>query len=231
MSVNGLLLRYTHLGTEKAAHSQQGKPGGYVCIHSPMRPCLCAIQLARMAIPGSYEYRALMHTMYELRRCMYWSLEEWEFVSSEVTMGDVLGEGGFATVKSCEWFGGAAAVKTFRQEHSSSKRGATTLTKEVCQTWAILEIRMAPNLPQNMSTYLHRRELEVWYRLGHPNVLPFLGACLTGSTPMILTPLSENGNARSYRSTRPDANWLKIVGPSFLRHACSPVDQGLSCWR
>lgn len=161
-----------------------------------------AWKLARTATPGSYEYRALMHTMYELRRCMYRSLEEWEFVSSEVTMGDVLGEGGFATVKSCEWFGGAAAVKTFRQERSS-KPGATTLTKE------------------NMSTYLHRRELEVWYRLGHPNVLPFLGACLTGSTPMILTPLSENGNARSYRSTHPDANWLKILlevtsGVNFL---------------
>ncbi|KAG8943218.1 hypothetical protein FRC00_011306, partial [Tulasnella sp. 408] len=113
---------------------------------------------------------------------LYRSLEAWEFVSSEIAMGSILGEGGFATVRSCEWFGGAAAVKTFHQESSPAKRGTTTLTTE------------------NMSTYLHRRELEVWYRLAHPNVLPFLGACLTGSTPMILTPLSENGNARSYRS-------------------------------
>lgn len=152
-----------------------------------------AWKLAQMAVPGSYEYRALMHTMYELRRSMYRSLEEWEFVSSEITIGNVLGEGGFATVRSCEWFGGVAAVKTFHQESSSAKRGTTTLTTE------------------NMRTYLHRRELEVWYRLAHPNVLPFLGACLTGSAPMILTPLSENGNARSYRSRNPGADWLKIL--------------------
>lgn len=78
-----------------------------------------------------------------------------------------------------------------------------------------------------MSTYLHRRELEVWYRLAHPNVLPFLGACLTGSTPMILTPLSENGNARSYRFRYPNANWLKIVGYSVLRNPIPGLILGL----
>ncbi|KAG9046025.1 hypothetical protein FS837_005212 [Tulasnella sp. UAMH 9824] len=157
------------------------------------RTCEALVDLAQMAVPGSYEYRALMHTMYELRRSLYRSLEAWEFVSSEITMGSILGEGGFATVRSCEWLGGVAAVKTFHQESSPAKRGTTTLTTE------------------NMSTYLHRRELEVWYRLAHPNVLPFLGACLIGPTPMILTPLSENGNARSYRSRYPNANWLKIL--------------------
>lgn len=84
-----------------------------------------------MAIPGSYEYRALMHTMYELRKHMYKSLEEWEFIYSEVAMGDVLGEGGFATVRVCDWFDGRAAVKTFRQRPLPSKQGATVLTKEV----------------------------------------------------------------------------------------------------
>ncbi|KAG8988058.1 hypothetical protein FRB90_002989, partial [Tulasnella sp. 427] len=162
-----------------------------------------AWRLAQLTVPGSYEYRALMHTMYELRRRMYGFLEEWEFVPPEVEIRDVLGEGGFATVRSCIWFGGAAAVKTFRQGPVSAKSKKSALTTE------------------NMGTYLHRRELEVWYRLGHPNILPFLGACLTGSTPMILTPLSKNGNARSYRYTYPNADWLKILaqiasGVNFL---------------
>ncbi|KAG8947891.1 hypothetical protein FRC04_010249 [Tulasnella sp. 424] len=152
-----------------------------------------AWRLAQMTVPGSYEYLALMHTMYELRKCMYASLEEWEFIYSEVALGDVLGEGGFATVRVCEWFGGKAAVKTFRPNPLPSKQGATALTKE------------------DMGTYLHRRELEIWYRLSHPHVLPFLGACLTRATPMILTPLSTNGSARSYRSRHPEANWLQIL--------------------
>jgi serine/threonine protein kinase len=53
--------------------------------------------------------------------------------------------------------------------------------------------------------------MEVWFRLSHPHVLPFLGACITSATPLILTPLAPNGTARAYREVRPDANWLKIV--------------------
>lgn len=72
------------------------------------------LQLLQRATPGKYEHRALMYALYELRRNIHKSLEEWEFLESEIVPGEVLGEGSFAGVRACTWLSGSAAVKILK---------------------------------------------------------------------------------------------------------------------
>ena len=70
---------------------------------------------------------------------------------------------------------------------------------------------------QDMESYFHKRELTAWFRLSHPNILPFLGCCITSAVPMFLTPLAEDGDARTYRAAHPEEDWLQIVSPELAR--------------
>ncbi|KDQ55013.1 hypothetical protein JAAARDRAFT_339323 [Jaapia argillacea MUCL 33604] len=122
---------------------------------------------------------------------------EWEFVQEEISVEAIVGQGGFGEVRTCRWLGGIAAVKVIAPKPQLGSGGAT-LTN------------------QDFESYLHRQEMESWFRLSHPNVLPFLGTCITSPTPMILTPFAPNGSARSYREKNPHADWLHILNQIAL---------------
>ncbi|KAI9199342.1 kinase-like domain-containing protein [Polychytrium aggregatum] len=45
---------------------------------------------------------------------------------------------------------------------------------------------------------MFRRQLNTWYNLSHPHVLPLLGACDIANQPLIVTPLMPNGTLSTY---------------------------------
>ncbi|KDQ09490.1 hypothetical protein BOTBODRAFT_137788 [Botryobasidium botryosum FD-172 SS1] len=56
-----------------------------------------------------------------------------------------------------------------------------------------------------------KREMGVWCRLDHPNVLPFIGWHTFGPTSYMVSPWMENGDALAYVRRRPQANRLQLV--------------------
>jgi len=58
------------------------------------------------------------------------------------------------------------------------------------------------------------REMKVWKRLRHPNVLPFIGSVLLELPPLMLfmvSPWMENGDLRSYIRSNPDTDRLLLL--------------------
>ncbi|KAI9202495.1 kinase-like domain-containing protein [Polychytrium aggregatum] len=60
-----------------------------------------------------------------------------------------------------------------------------------------------------------RREISVWHRLNHPNILPLLGACDTVEKPFMVSPFMKNGTLRNHVSNpdaaRPLAEKLRLM--------------------
>lgn len=62
-------------------------------------------------------------------------------------------------------------------------------------------------LPQSLS-----KEIRVWSRLKHPNVLAFLGYALEGEDyPLLISEWMENGTAMSYVNENPDCDITNMV--------------------
>ncbi|KDQ16351.1 hypothetical protein BOTBODRAFT_75512, partial [Botryobasidium botryosum FD-172 SS1] len=71
------------------------------------------------------------------------------------------------------------------------------------------------------------REVAVWGRLNHPNILPFLGTCTLRDKSYVVSPWMENGHALEFVEKHPEANCLKLVtqvaaGLEYL-HTFQPV--------
>ena len=61
------------------------------------------------------------------------------------------------------------------------------------------------------------REVLIWKRLSHPNVLPLLGVSVSKS-PQYFRIISEwmpNGNVTEYTRSNPEANRLRLVSPPY----------------
>ncbi|KDQ09413.1 hypothetical protein BOTBODRAFT_526202 [Botryobasidium botryosum FD-172 SS1] len=56
-----------------------------------------------------------------------------------------------------------------------------------------------------------KREMSVWKKLHHPNVLPFVGWCILESKSYMVSPWMENGNALAYVKQRTQANRLQLL--------------------
>ncbi|KDQ05840.1 hypothetical protein BOTBODRAFT_122208, partial [Botryobasidium botryosum FD-172 SS1] len=55
------------------------------------------------------------------------------------------------------------------------------------------------------------REMSVWKKLNHPNVLLFIGWCILESKSYMISPWMENGNALTYVKRKPQANRLQLL--------------------
>ena len=71
------------------------------------------------------------------------------------------------------------------------------------------------------------KEVLLWKRLNHPNILPFYGASMNQNQLCMVSPWMENGNVLSYTGENPEANRLRLV--SFIEHGQQGVQQPLSC--
>lgn len=61
-----------------------------------------------------------------------------------------------------------------------------------------------------------RREAEVWRRLSHPRLLPFLGAWKLGGHLYVVSPFIRNGTIVEYISKHPDVNRIRLVSSVFM---------------
>ena len=72
------------------------------------------------------------------------------------------------------------------------------------------------------------REIDLWWKLRHPHVLPVFGACLTSTQPYIISQFMENGDLVHYLRRFPQANRVKLVRFAPLPHTSqlnNPPDQ------
>ena len=62
------------------------------------------------------------------------------------------------------------------------------------------------------------REVLIWKRLSHPNVLPLLGVSVSRDPQhfRIITEWMPNGNAMEYVRSNPEANRLRLVSPAHI---------------
>ncbi|KDQ19627.1 hypothetical protein BOTBODRAFT_444438 [Botryobasidium botryosum FD-172 SS1] len=56
-----------------------------------------------------------------------------------------------------------------------------------------------------------KREVDVWRKLRHPHVLPFIGSVVLGTTQYMVSPWKENGEVRRYLRSHPNANRNKLL--------------------
>ncbi|KAG8998135.1 hypothetical protein FRB94_007191 [Tulasnella sp. JGI-2019a] len=61
-------------------------------------------------------------------------------------------------------------------------------------------------------------EVNVWSRLQHPHVLPFLGASIAASPPFIVSQYMPNGDIRQYLAKNPNANRVQLVRKIYRLH-------------
>ena len=52
----------------------------------------------------------------------------------------------------------------------------------------------------------------MWSALRHPNVLPLLGATMTGTQFVMVSEWMENGNIKEFVEAHPDTDRLGLVG-------------------
>ncbi|CUA71539.1 cytochrome P450, putative [Rhizoctonia solani] len=77
-----------------------------------------------------------------------------------------------------------------------------------------------------------RREVMVWHKLNHPNILPLLGVVSSGDTYLgMASPYMENGPASGYVHRNPEANVLQILcdvaaGMAYLASQTPPIAHG-----
>ncbi|TPX61153.1 hypothetical protein PhCBS80983_g01266 [Powellomyces hirtus] len=106
------------------------------------------------------------------------TVKEWTITSYEVEIGDVFARGGFGEVCMGTW------------------RGLTTVAVK----------RLPGGLESKRKKKLFVKEVEVWFRLRHPNVMLLLGACWSAVQ-------MENGTLLSYAEKYPDQT-LKLLHES-----------------
>ncbi|KZP06232.1 kinase-like protein [Athelia psychrophila] len=71
-----------------------------------------------------------------------------------------------------------------------------------------------------VTTYSAREALtddpQIWSKLRHPHILPFLGANIWDDRPFIVMPYLKNGNARDYIQNYPECNRAAILHQASL---------------
>jgi len=119
-----------------------------------------------------------------------------------VETGIQIGSGGFADVWQGTYSGMSVAVKRLRVGENDD------LTKlyKVCGV-----------NPSGMSAEEHAqrfcKEVVIWKRLSHPNVLPLLGISTNGNALRMISKLMNHGNITAYLRAQPSANRLQLVSP------------------
>ncbi|KAJ3336405.1 hypothetical protein HDU93_002905 [Gonapodya sp. JEL0774] len=107
---------------------------------------------------------------------------EWIIKASEVVIGDKLGGGGYGDVYRGMWQGYVpVAVKVIRAAETDVHHAE------------------------------FRREVDTWFKLRHPNVLPLLGVCLEHSPPFMMSQLMRNGNVSEFLQRNPTTNLIQLL--------------------
>ncbi|KDQ08469.1 hypothetical protein BOTBODRAFT_118615, partial [Botryobasidium botryosum FD-172 SS1] len=96
------------------------------------------------------------------------------------------------------------------------------------------ELKVAMKTPRSALREVAKRvsrEIKVWRRLKHPNILPFIGCCTLEDTPYMVSPWVENGDALAYVRRSPRSCSLDLLaqvasGLQYLHEFKPPVIHG-----
>ncbi|TFK67614.1 kinase-like protein [Pluteus cervinus] len=116
-------------------------------------------------------------------------LEEWMLSSLEVEFDETasIGQGSFGVIHGGEWNGALVAIKRM---HRDDARVVSTSNLKII-----------------------RKEVKIWTKLRHPNILPLYGACLEASIPFLVMQHCQFGNICHYLRTNSDrANRVGLSG-------------------
>jgi len=86
--------------------------------------------------------------------------------------------------------------------------------------------------PRERMDRRHEREMTVWSKLRHPNILPFLGlAEVDGWAPCFISPFMPNGDVLAYMQSNPKVDRILIIrgvvqGITYLHTQRPPVVHG-----
>lgn len=61
-----------------------------------------------------------------------------------------------------------------------------------------------------------QKEINVWKKLRHPNILQFFGACAIADPPFAVCAYKPRGNAINYLENNPSADRCKLVSSATL---------------
>ncbi|KDQ10204.1 hypothetical protein BOTBODRAFT_164140 [Botryobasidium botryosum FD-172 SS1] len=83
------------------------------------------------------------------------------------------------------------------------------------------------HIPARVAMRIAEKELKVWVRLRHPNVLPLIESVVIDSKMYLVSPWMSNGDLASYLKRNPDADCLQLLtqiatGLEYL-HTSKPV--------
>ncbi|OCH90019.1 kinase-like protein [Obba rivulosa] len=112
---------------------------------------------------------------------------DWVMSSLEVDFDQtgLIGQGSFGLIYKGEWYGAVVAIK---QMYNEDARALSAEDKKAMY-----------------------REVKIWSRLRHPNVLNLYGACLEATVPFLVMRHCHLGNICRYLKEFPDANRLNLV--------------------
>ncbi|KAI9201790.1 kinase-like domain-containing protein, partial [Polychytrium aggregatum] len=98
--------------------------------------------------------------------------ETWRIAPNSITnrSDEPIAQGGFGEVYTATYFGSDVAIKQLLAKYGEEE------IKEF------------------------RREIEIWYKLNHSNILPLHGACDLVEKPFMVSPFMKNGTLRSFVS-------------------------------
>jgi len=101
--------------------------------------------------------------------------------------------------------GGKFAIKALRFHPDDDSREATQVTT--------FSVGRSLRIPRGSHHHLQRfcKEVLLWKRLNHPNILAFHGASVNQNRLCIVSLWMENGDVVSYTRKNPEANRLQLV--------------------
>lgn len=130
-------------------------------------------------------------------------------IQPELTyVGEFEWEGGFADVSRGEYGGRPVAVKQLK---ARAKDGFDKVFKVSDRTWP-------GDYGRLFSIQRLCREVLIWKRLSHPNILPLLGVSMSNS-PQYFRIISEwmpNGHVTEYIRSNPEVNRLRLVSLAMV---------------
>ncbi|KAH8829007.1 kinase-like domain-containing protein [Flagelloscypha sp. PMI_526] len=109
------------------------------------------------------------------------TVESWTISSFDVEFEDQIGKGGFGKVYQGVWNHCPVALKVLQEDKVVPREAAI------------------------------KREIRIWEKLRHPNLLQFLGANVLDDPPFIVMPYMQHGNAMDYLQSHPDINRTRIL--------------------
>ena len=111
---------------------------------------------------------------------------------------------GFTDLWKRDWNGGKVAVKSLRFAPDDDR------DKTIKVTFAGRQIS---GIARGTHARLQRfcKEVLLWKRLNHPNILTFYGASTNQNQFSLVCPWMESGNVLSYTRKNPKANRLRLV--------------------